>query len=73
MSFLDEFLTEQQVVDELRKRTGVGTRRTLRSWRGRRVGPPWVKFGKIIIYPSEQLKTWFHNQVQHPVRSQKRT
>lgn len=31
---------------------------TLRNWRSMRVGPSFVKIGKAILYPLEELDRW---------------
>ncbi|TMJ51928.1 MAG: helix-turn-helix domain-containing protein [Alphaproteobacteria bacterium] len=31
---------------------------TLRNWRSRRIGPPFIKIGKAILYPLEELDRW---------------
>ncbi len=33
-------------------------RRTLDEWRARKVGPPFVKFGKTVRYPEHALLRW---------------
>ena len=40
MPILENFLTEEELANELKDRCGFGEVRTLRSWRAR-VGPPW--------------------------------
>jgi hypothetical protein len=71
MSILDKYRTEKELAQQLKARTGTGGTRTLRKWRERRIGPPWVKFGRIIIYPNDDFETWLHAQVQQPVRSRR--
>lgn len=44
-------------IDELAAYLGV-PRRTLDGWRLRRVGPPFVKFGKTVRYPEHALRRW---------------
>ena len=41
-------------------------RRTLRLWRQRRYGPPWVKMGRdTILYPKQGLLNWLEaNEVR---------
>ena len=31
---------------------------TLRRWRHRRVGPPWIKLSALCRYPLDQLEAW---------------
>jgi hypothetical protein len=35
---------------------------TLRTWRRRRCGPPWVKFGKLVRYSIAGLIAWANSQ-----------
>ncbi|WP_431694235.1 helix-turn-helix transcriptional regulator [Microbacterium maritypicum] len=44
-------------IDDLAAYLGV-PRRTLDGWRARRVGPPFVKFGKTVRYPEHALLRW---------------
>lgn len=71
MTALDQHHTEEELVRLLKKKTGIGTRRTLRMWREQRRGPPWIKFGKIILYPIDGFEAWLCSQVQRPVRSRR--
>lgn len=71
MSILDQHYTEGELATALKKKTGYGTPRMLRKWREQRIGPPWVKFGRIIVYPTEGFEQWLRAQVQQPVRSRR--
>ena len=71
MSILDQHRTEKELAEQLKERTGIGCVRTLRKWREQRIGPPWAKFGRIIVYPNDAFETWLHAQVQQPVRSRR--
>lgn len=31
---------------------------TLRHWRMKREGPPWVRFGRRVLYPRDGFATW---------------
>ncbi|WP_029260306.1 helix-turn-helix transcriptional regulator [Microbacterium sp. Cr-K29] len=44
-------------IDELAAYLDV-PRRTLDGWRARKVGPPFVKFGKSVRYPEHALLRW---------------
>ena len=35
---------------------------TLQDWRGRNIGPPWIKMGKHVRYPVTDLATWINKQ-----------
>jgi hypothetical protein len=69
MALLDRYLSENEIVTEIRAKTGMGCVRTLRSWRARRKGPPWATLGKAIVYPIDGFEAWLKAQVQQPVRS----
>jgi hypothetical protein len=71
MALLDQYLTEKELAHQLKDRTGNGRVRTLRKWRERRIGPPWIKFGRIILYPNDTFDAWLRAQVQQPVRSRR--
>jgi hypothetical protein len=71
MTALDNHLTDKELAEALKKKTGFGCERTLRKWREQRVGPPWTKFGKAILYPIDGFEAWLRSQVQQPVRSRR--
>jgi hypothetical protein len=50
-----KFLTPSEVVTRYREEISEGT---LRNSRAMRVGPPFVKIGKAILYPIEGLEAW---------------
>jgi hypothetical protein len=49
------FLTVKEVVERYRGRVSGGT---LRNWRSMRIGPSFIKIGKAILYPLEELDRW---------------
>lgn len=49
------FLTAEEVSQRYRGEVTVGT---LRNWRSMRVGPAFVKIGKGILYPVDELDAW---------------
>lgn len=49
------FLTTEEVSDRYRGRITVGT---LQNWRAMRIGPPFLKIGKAVLYPLEALEAW---------------
>ncbi|MGH6671788.1 MAG: DNA-binding protein [Xanthobacteraceae bacterium] len=51
----DKFLTAEEVVARYRQQISEGT---LRNWRAMRIGPPFVKVGKAVLYPVEGLNVW---------------
>lgn len=34
------------------------TERLLESWRYRKKGPPFVRIGRTVRYPADQIETW---------------
>lgn len=49
------YLTAEEVAARYREAISVGT---LRNWRAMRVGPPFVKIGKAVLYPAKALDEW---------------
>ena len=49
------FLTLEEVVERYRGQISEGT---LRNWRSLRVGPSFIKIGKAVSYPLEELDRW---------------
>lgn len=50
-----KFLTADQVAERYCGEITVGT---LRNWRALRIGPPFMKIGKAVLYPIEELEAW---------------
>jgi hypothetical protein len=50
-----KFLTAEEVSERYRGQVTVGT---LRKWRAMRIGPAFVKVGKAVLYPVEELDAW---------------
>ena len=50
-----KFLTAEEVSERYRGEITVGT---LRNWRAMRIGPPFVKIGKAVLYPIRELDAW---------------
>lgn len=50
-----KFLTAEEVSNRYRGEISIGT---LRNWRAMRVGPAFVKVGKAVLYPIEELDAW---------------
>jgi hypothetical protein len=71
MSILDDHRTEKELAEQLKARTGIGCVRTLRKWREQRIGPPWAKIGRVILYPNDDFEAWLKTLVQQPVRSRR--
>jgi hypothetical protein len=50
-----KFLTPEEVSERYRGHVTMGT---LRNWRALRIGPPFVKIGKAVLYPVAALDAW---------------
>ena len=50
-----DYLTLEEVVERYRNQVSEGT---LRNWRSKRIGPSFIKIGKAILYPIEELERW---------------
>ena len=50
-----KYLTTDEVVERYRGEVSAGT---LRNWRAQRVGPPFIKIGKSVLYPVQGLDEW---------------
>jgi hypothetical protein len=64
---LDGYLNEDEQAAEL----GV-VKRTLRSWRQKGEGGPYVKIGKQVFYPIAGTAAWLKANERMPVRSGKK-
>lgn len=51
----DDLLTDEDVVARYRGRITVGT---LRNWRALKIGPPYLKIGKAVLYSRSALQAW---------------
>lgn len=49
------FLTPEEVYERYRGAISAGT---LRNWRAMRIGPSFVKLGKAVLYPLDELEAW---------------
>jgi hypothetical protein len=50
-----KFLTAEEVSERYRGSVSVGT---LRNWRAMKIGPTFVKIGKAVLYPTNELDAW---------------
>jgi hypothetical protein len=49
------FLTTEEVCERYRGQISAGT---LRNWRVLKIGPSYVKLGKVVLYPRHELEAW---------------
>ena len=54
----NKFLTPEEVSERYRGGVSLGT---LRNWRSMRIGPTFVKIGKAVLYPIDELEAWDQN------------
>jgi hypothetical protein len=66
---LDGLLTEPELARALKDREIKAGSRTLRTWRQRRIGPPFVRLGKTILYPKDGFASWLESGTQQPRRA----
>ncbi|MGY3530749.1 DNA-binding protein [Bradyrhizobium sp. USDA 4452] len=50
-----KFLTAEEVFERYRGSVSIGT---LRNWRAMKIGPTFVKIGKAVLYPADELDDW---------------
>jgi hypothetical protein len=48
-----KYLTAEEVAERYRGGISVGT---LRNWRAMRIGPTFIKIGKAVLYPIDELE-----------------
>jgi hypothetical protein len=51
----EKYLTAEEVSERYRGEISVGT---LANWRAMRIGPTFVKIGKAVLYPLDELDAW---------------
>lgn len=56
----DQFLTPEEVSKRYRDTVTVGT---LENWRALGIGPSYIKVGKAVLYPIEELNAWDRNNM----------
>lgn len=66
MPILAGYLSEAELAEQLHKSV-----RTLRVWRQRREGPPWIKLGGDVMYAEDSTRAWLKSLEQQPVRSRR--
>ena len=60
-SLLAGYATEDEVQAESAK-----SKRTLREWRQKRIGPPFILLGKTPYYPRDGFRAWLKSIEQAP-------
>ena len=68
-SFVDEYYNENELVEELRRKLGFGSKRWLRKQRQLRQGPPWAEVGGVFVYHKGAAAAWLASLIQQPVRT----
>lgn len=52
-----EYITTKELAEVMRM-----SEQTLRHWRRARIGPPFVKFGRRVLYPRDGFSVWARAQ-----------
>jgi hypothetical protein len=68
-SLQDSYWTEEQFAAQLPK----GSVRKLREWRRMRIGPPWVKIGREVVYLRRSALLWMEENQVTVSRASKRS
>lgn len=55
-----KYFTPEEVTERYRGTISAGT---LRNWRSMRIGPAFVKVGKSVLYPANELDVWDQKNV----------
>lgn len=63
----DGVLTEYFDEDQLAREIDL-SKRTLKRWRVERVGPPWTRVGRRVVYRKEAVREWLRQREQRPAR-----
>lgn len=61
MSILDNYLSEVQLAKELNRNPA-----TIVRWRKKQIGPPFIPFGKTILYRRESVLDWLKSKEVSP-------
>jgi hypothetical protein len=72
-SFLDDYLSEDELLELLRGKLKLGSKRWLRKQRQLRQGPPWAKIGDAFLYHKGGAAAWVASLIQQPVRQSRRS
>jgi hypothetical protein len=66
----NKFLTPEEVSERYRGGVSVGT---LRNWRAMKIGPSFVKVGKAVLYPINELEAWDERNRVHCLSTRRLT
>lgn len=58
---LDDYMTTEELADELGKSV-----LTVAKWRNQKIGPPYIRVGKKVLYGREGVRKWLNRLEQHP-------
>ena len=64
MNISDEFIPEPKLASELGRDT-----RTLQRWRAQRVGPPYIRMGRQVLYRRDAVRGWLIAMEQEQPRA----
>jgi hypothetical protein len=65
------FCSEDELLRRLAEAGYPLKRATLTNWRTARQGPPWTKFGRLVLYPEVELRTWLTSNMVKPARERR--
>ncbi len=68
MKISDEFIPEPKLAGELGRDT-----RTLQRWRSQRVGPPYIRMGRQVLYRRDAVRGWLIAMEQEQPRAMSAT
>ncbi|MCA3247867.1 MAG: hypothetical protein ING19_01420 [Azospirillum sp.] len=54
------YCSESELLDRLSAAGYPLKKATLANWRAGRRGPPFTKFGRLVLYPEAELRAWLH-------------
>jgi hypothetical protein len=52
------YCSESELLDRLSASGYPLKKATLANWRAARRGPPFTKFGRLVLYPEAELRAW---------------
>ena len=64
MKLSDEFIPETKLARELGRDT-----RTLQRWRAQRLGPPYIRMGRQVLYRRDAVRGWLIAMEQEQPRA----
>lgn len=63
---LSDKMTESEFAEEVKR-----SRRTVQLWRQQRVGPPYIRLGRQILYRRDAVHEWLQSLEQEQPRARR--